>query len=76
MVVPEAGLQPYNVHMGLAPVGEIFPAVCEQAEALGLGEAAPDAVRLADGQGMRGTLRAYGATPAYRFCCHLPPVTR
>jgi hypothetical protein len=49
------------------PVSQILPTGGEQPQPLSFGEAAPDAVRLASGQGMRCALRSYRARSADRF---------
>ena len=57
----EAGLQSGDVDPGLPAVGQVLPADGEQPQPLGLAEAAPHAVRLADRRGRaRRTRRAPG----------------
>jgi hypothetical protein len=65
-------LEPENVHPAATAVGEILPARVENTEALGLGEAAPDAVRLSCGKGMSSALGTHGAGPAHGLRGNLP----
>ena len=53
----QAGLQPQYVHAAAYMVRQIFPTGSEQAEALGLGEAAPHTVRFACRKSVCGALR-------------------
>ena len=58
------------------PVGGVLPADRKQPQPLGLGEAAPDAVGLVGGQGVRRAFGPYRAGSAQGLGLELPAVAR
>src|SRR5262245_30364318 len=72
----EPGLQPRNVDAVAVPVRRVTPAHHLQPQALGLGEAAPHAVRFMRGERMGGTLRPDRAVPADLLGCRFTPAAR